>query len=431
MPHFRLGVRQKVLLVLLSVLLTALTASGWLAFREEKASLLKELNQRGSYISRFVAQSLSSSVASYDDHTIQPLLDELTSSVDIDYAKVSNVNGNLLGESGRVDVNQMTGTDLMMFTNDIISDGDIIGVLHLGLNTRYVTVRLENQKFALFKREVLLILLIAFGGFFALSYIIVRPVDKLTDYLRHNVNEEGQLVGEIPVISNDEFGQLAQQFNIMGKQLNEANKKLHSKIESADRRMLETNQQLKQLNDEFRLLSITDPLTGLFNRRHFDALMKTELNMSSRHGDPNSILLIDIDYFKAINDTYGHYVGDTVLKALTRALKKNLRHTDAICRLGGEEFAVLCKRADPDGARELAEKLRKIVEITPMAPETDDELMITISIGVASVARNTKNNTKTTPEQLYKDVDAALYYSKNHGRNRVTHVNELYRENKR
>ena len=428
-PRFRLGVRQKVLLVLLIVLLAALSVSGWLALREEETNLLKEINQRGSYIGRFVAKSMAFSVVGYDYHTIQLLLDEITSSVEIDYAKITNVKGNTMGESGSAGLfnnsEQAANEGLVMFTNDITVDDETVGTLQLGLSTAHIIARLENQKYVLLKRESLVIVLIALFEFIALSYIVVRPVGQITNFLRSNVDEEGQLVGAIPLVSNDEFGQLAHQFNDLSGQLNQANKKLHSKIESADRRLLETNQQLKQLNDEFRLLSITDPLTGLFNRRHFDELMETEVGLSNRHGDPNSLLLIDIDHFKAINDTYGHYVGDVVLKALTKTLQNNIRHTDAICRLGGEEFAVLCKRADKTGAMELAEKLREIIEKTPMIPETDDELLITISIGVASVP---DGGGKTTPKQLYKDVDTALYYSKNNGRNRVTHVNELHHE---
>jgi len=429
MPRFRLGVRQKVLLVLLIVLLTALSVSGWIALREEKADLLKEVDQRGSYIGRFVAKSMAYSVVGYDYHTIQLLLDELTAAQEIEYAKVTNAKGNIMGESGtaglRTNVEQASNEGLVMFTNDIKIDNETVGTLYLGLSTAHIMKRLEAQKHTLLKREALIILLIALGEFFALSYIIVRPVGKITNFLRSNVDDEGLLVRDIPMVSNDEFGQLAHQFNTLGNQLNAANKKLHSKIESADRRLLETNQQLKQLNDEFRLLSITDPLTGLFNRRHFDELMETEVGLSNRHGDPNSILLIDIDFFKGINDTYGHYVGDLVLKSMTRILQENLRRTDAICRIGGEEFAVLCKRADKAGAMEIAEKLRKVVEETPMAPEADDELMITISIGVASVPAKSKN---TTPKQLFKDVDTAMYYSKNNGRNRVTHISDMYQE---
>ncbi|HEC17999.1 MAG TPA: diguanylate cyclase [Gammaproteobacteria bacterium] len=429
MPRFRFGVRQKVLLVLLTVLLVALSVSGWMALREEKANLLKEIDQRGSYIGRFVAKALAYSVVGYDYHTIQLLLDELTAAQEIDYAKVTNAKGNTMGESGSaaldIDTEQAAKEGLVMFTHDIRIDNERVGTLYLGLSTAHIMERLENQKFALLKRESLIILLIALGEFLALSYIIIRPVGKITDFLRRNVDDDGLLVSDIPMVSNDEFGQLAQQFNTLGNQLNEANKKLQSKIESADRRLLETNQQLKQLNDEFKLLSITDPLTGLFNRRHFDEIMETEVGLSNRHGDPNSILLIDIDHFKGINDTYGHYVGDLVLKSMTKLLQDNLRHTDAICRIGGEEFAVLCKRADKAGAMEIAEKLRSVVEATPMAPETDDELMITISVGVASVPYNAKN---VSPKQLYKDVDTAMYYSKNNGRNRVTHISDLYQE---
>lgn len=430
-PHFHFGVRQKVLLVLLIVLLTALSISSWMALREEEANLLKEIDQRGTYIGRFVAKSIAFSVVGYDYHTIQLLLDELTFSDEINYAKVTNAKGSIMGESGSAiwgtDIEPASDEELIMFTNNIQIDGETVGILYLGFSTKHIVSRLKAQKFTLLKREALIILLIALGEFLALSYIIVRPVGKIIDFLRRNVDNEGMLVSKIPMVSNDEFGQLAQQFNTLSNQLNEANKKLHSKIESADRRLLETNQQLKQLNEEFRVLSITDPLTGLFNRRHFDELMETETDLSNRHGNPNSILLIDIDFFKAINDTHGHYIGDLVLKNMTRILQENLRRTDAVCRIGGEEFAVLCRRAGKVWAIKIAEKLRAAIETTPMVPEIDDGLMITVSIGVASMPYCAKN---ITPKQLYKDVDTAMYHSKNNGRNRVTHIADLYQEGK-
>jgi len=427
--HFHFGVRQKVLLVLLTVLLIALSMSSWLALREEETNLLKEIDQRGLYISRFVAKAMAFSVVGYDYHTIQLLLDELTFSDEIDYARVTNAKGNTMGESGfatlHTNIEPASNENLVMFTNNIQIDNETVGVLYLGLSTSHIMSRLETQRFTLLKREALIILLIALGEFLALSYIIVRPVGKIIDFLKSNIDNKGQLVSKIPMISNDEFGQLAQQFNTLSSQLNKANKKLRSKIESADQRLLETNQQLKQLNEKFRLLSITDPLTGLFNRRYFDRLMEAEVNLSNRHGDPNSILLLDIDFFKAINDTYGHYIGDVVLKNMTTVLRKNLRRTDTVCRIGGEEFAVLCRRANQTQAMKIAEKLRTAIEVTPMTPEIDDSLMITVSIGVASVPCRTKN---TTPKQLYKDVDTAMYYSKNNGRNRVTHITDLHQE---
>jgi len=424
--RLKLGVRQKVMLVLLTVLLTALTISGWLALRTERANILKETNQRGAEISRYVARSLSISIAGYDIETVQLMLDELTSSDEISYAAVTNMQGNIMSESG-ISYNDSSQENVVNFNQTIYIDNEEIGILDLGVSSARTLKRLEDQKFTLLKREALIILLIAFGEFLALSYIIVRPVSKITEYLRNNIGKDGELGESIPVTSNDEFGHMANQFNQLSSQLNEANRKLQSKVEVADRQLLETNKQLQQLNEEFKLLSITDPLTGLFNRRHFDELMNTEIGLSNRHGDDNSVLLIDIDFFKGINDTYGHYVGDAVLKSLTSTLVDNLRQTDAVCRIGGEEFAVLCKRADAGAAMEIAEKLRKAVENTALAKDIDDELVVTISIGVASIPNMRGAN---TPELLFKDVDNALYYSKNHGRNCCTHADLLHSEAK-
>ena len=424
--RFKLGVRQKVMLVLLTVLLLALSISGWLALRAERANILDETNLRGTDISRYVAKSLSFSIVGYDYHTIQLMLDEITSSDEISYAVVTNTRGSIMGESG-ISYKDAPPDTMVVFRQKVFIDDEQVGDLELGLSTARTFERLENQKFSLLKREALIILLIALGEFLALSYIIVRPVSKITEYLRNNIGKDGELGESIPVTSSDEFGHMANQFNQLSSQLNEANRKLQSKVEVADRQLLETNKQLKQLNEEFKLLSITDPLTGLFNRRHFDELMTTEIGLSNRHGDDNSVLLIDIDFFKGINDTYGHYVGDTVLKSLTSTLVENLRQTDAVCRIGGEEFAILCKRADAGAAMEIAEKLRKAVESTPLAKDIDDELVVTISIGVASIPNTRGSN---TPELLFKDVDNALYYSKNHGRNCCTHADLLYSEPK-
>lgn len=424
-PHpFKMGVRQKVLLVLLTVLLTALTISGWMALRQERQSMLNEINQRGNDISRYVAKSLSFSIIGYDYHTIQLMLDEVTASEEVSYAVVTNMRGKVMGESG-VSAKETSPDSQVVFTQKIYIDNEQVGKLEMGLSTARMMGRLEEQKYSLLKREAMIILLIALGEFLALSYLIIKPVSRISDYLRNSIDKDGHLIENIPVSSNDEFGHMAKQFNQLGYRLNEANKKLQSKVDLADRQLIETNAQLKQLNEEFKILSITDPLTGLFNRRHFNEMMTTEISMSKRHGDANSIMLIDIDHFKAINDTFGHFVGDTVLKNLTNTLKENLRHTDAVCRIGGEEFAVLCKRADASSAIEIAEKLRAQVENTSLAKGIDDDLIVTVSIGIVSIPNNRGAD---TAEQLFKDADNALYYSKNHGRNCVTHADSLYSE---
>ena len=300
-PIFKFGIRQKILLVLITVLLIALTVSGWFALEKEKKDVLQEIHQRGTDISRFVSKSLAFSVVGYDYHTIQLLLDEITSSEDIGYAKVSSTKGNTMGESGKM--NTPFG-DMVIFNEDIKFDSQAVGQLTLGLTTTKTIQRLEAQKYTLVEREGLIILLIAIGEFLALSYVIIRPVSIMSKSLDNSIDENGKIIGMIPITSQDEFGQLASQFNQLSTQLNEANYRLQSKVELADEQLRKTNQQLmqqseelKRINEEFKQMSVTDSLTGLYNRRQFEDLMSTEIALSLRHGDTNSILVVDIDHF--------------------------------------------------------------------------------------------------------------------------------------
>ena len=423
---FRFGVRQKVLLVLLTVLLVGLTVSGWMALKQEEHDTLKDINQRGSDISRFVAKSLAYSVVGYDYHTLQLLLDEITLAEDIGYAKVVNIKGNTMAESGE----SFSDNDsrFVKFEQDIRLESEIVGSLTLGLSTENTLQRLEAQKFALIKREAFIIFMIALGEFLALSFIIIRPVSVMSESLNDSVDENGQIVGKVPVISEDEFGTLARQFNVMSSQLNEANLRLQSKIDLADKQLIQTNRQLmkqseemQRINEEFRKLSVTDSLTGLNNRRRFEELMKTEMEMSLRHGDVNSILVIDIDHFKNINDQYGHPGGDAVLKQVSNSLKANLRKTDILCRVGGEEFVALCKRADKQAALAVGEKMRRDIENKPTR-FGDESIYVTISIGIATT---NELNVGQDSDELYRQADASVYHSKEQGRNRITHYDDL------
>lgn len=423
---FHFGVRQKVLLILLSVLLIGLTVSGWLALKQEERNTLKEINQRGSDISRFVAKSLAYSVVGYDYHTLQLLIDEITLAEDIGYAKVVNVRGNTMAESG--EAGSVKSPNLVMFNQDIRLEEEILGSLTLGLSTENILKRLESQKFALIKREAFVILMIALGEFLALSFIIIRPVSVMSESLSDSVDENGKIVGKVPVISEDEFGRLARQFNLLSSQLNDANSQLQSKIDLADKQLIQNNRQLvkqseelQELNEEFRKLSVTDSLTGLHNRRRFEDLMKTEMEMSQRHGDTNSILVVDIDHFKKINDKYGHPGGDTVLKQVANNLRCSLRKTDILCRVGGEEFVALCKRADKAAAIAIGEKMRRDIE-TRLTRFGDEKICVTISVGIATT---NEMNISQGPEELYRQADAAVYHSKDKGRNRITHYDDL------
>lgn len=159
----------------------------------------------------------------------------------------------------------------------------------------------------------------------------------------------------------------------------------------------------------------TDPLTGLYNRRYFIETAERELARARRYSKPLSVLMLDIDHFKRINDTYGHPVGDEVLKLLARQAAPQLRKLDVLARLGGEEFAVLLSETGGDGAALLAERLRKsLSELTVRAMGAT--LKFTVSIGCAEVMVNSQGEDILS---ALERADEALYRAKESGRNRV------------
>lgn len=156
-------------------------------------------------------------------------------------------------------------------------------------------------------------------------------------------------------------------------------------------------------------LSIVDPLTGAYNRRYFDLRISEEMSRYTRHGTIFSLSIIDIDYFKKINDTFGHQVGDSVLKELVTVIKNCVRDTDIVTRYGGEEFAIISPYTPKSGVITLVERLRGAVEGNEF---TGLACPLTISIGVADSAG------KSTAEHVIEEADSSLYIAKNSGRNR-------------
>lgn len=168
-----------------------------------------------------------------------------------------------------------------------------------------------------------------------------------------------------------------------------------------------------RLESELRRLATTDSLTGLPNRRHFLELAQSERQRAVRHGHELSLLMVDVDYFKSINDTYGHGVGDEVLRALAGMISDSLREEELVGRLGGEEFAVLLPETGLEGALDAAGRLRERVSRAPVATGQGD-LDVTVSIGVSNW-----REAEETVESLLIRADEALYAAKNEGRDRV------------
>ncbi|WP_051298434.1 PAS domain S-box protein [Marinobacterium litorale] len=173
----------------------------------------------------------------------------------------------------------------------------------------------------------------------------------------------------------------------------------------------ETNarKQLEQKNRELEYLSTTDRLTGLNNRANMDSLLQAEIQRYERYGSGCAVIMLDVDYFKQVNDTCGHAVGDQVLVTISKTLRNNTRRSDYVGRWGGEEFLIVCPHTNRDGAVSLAESLRERIDEAQF-PVIGHR---TCSFGVAELQPGDQ------PKDILKRADDALYLAKNNGRNRV------------
>ncbi len=169
------------------------------------------------------------------------------------------------------------------------------------------------------------------------------------------------------------------------------------------------------LHQQTRALSITDALTGLYNRRHFNERYAAEFMRAARYQRPLSVLLIDIDHFKKFNDEHGHLVGDKVLKLTAKVLEESIRKADILARFGGEEFVLVLPEIDKEHARTVAEKLRRAIELTHFPKEESQPTgHLTASFGLASFPEDARED-----HTLLKLADQALYQAKANGRNCV------------
>ena len=173
------------------------------------------------------------------------------------------------------------------------------------------------------------------------------------------------------------------------------------------------NRQLMELLEKVEILASTDPLTELFNRRRFEAVLEKEFKRAIRYNSPLACLMIDIDYFKKINDGHGHNTGDKVLQEIAEIIKTTVRETDVAARWGGEEFVVLLPQTEKDAALHSASRVRKAISAHKFKSLTDKE--ITVSIGIASLP----NPSIDTGEKLIDASDIAMYEAKRKGRNRT------------
>ncbi len=258
--------------------------------------------------------------------------------------------------------------------------GDVVGIL-------------QNRFDDFFKLMLVIWLFVCIYAFYELSVSVIRPLNRIYEGIQKF--SKGDLSYTISITDENEFGEVAQALNQMAES------------------MLKDRMALKEL-------IIRDSLTGLYNHQEFYVRLDAEINRSKRHGHQLSLLMMDIDGFKHVNDTYGHLAGDRVLKEVSRVLTGSVRLSDIVSRYGGEEFAVILPEADTSKAREVAERIRKRIEKFKMRVRPGKDIYITVSIGISTFPGGGKSS-----RELLNNADHALYAAKLQGKNKVVDFEEI------
>lgn len=233
---------------------------------------------------------------------------------------------------------------------------------------------------------------------------VLRPIALLQQAM-HRMSI-GDLDHRVPPLPGREMGQLSTMVNRMASVIGAEQENLELAVKTRTQELTEANQRLEQL-------ALTDGLTGIANHRRFQERLAQEILRAHRSLKPLSVLMVDVDHFKKVNDQLGHPVGDELLRQLSAVLELGLRQTDLLARYGGEEFAAILPETSNDLALQVAERMRASVE-TELNAGAQWPQQISVSIGVATWPHN-----GSTKEALMTAADAALYRAKEQGRNRV------------
>lgn len=250
---------------------------------------------------------------------------------------------------------------------------------------------------------------------------LAKPIANISEAT--NCLAKGDLKIHLEVMSSDEIGQLADNFNNMTTQLLKRDAALYLAQNELENQVAKRTQELMEANAELQRLSFLDGLTGIANRRYFDEVLEKEWQRAKRSHTSLALIILDVDFFKTYNDTYGHVAGDECLKKVAKILKDSTkRATDLVARYGGEEFTIILPDTDIRGANQVGETVR--INVEKLGIKHKKSLIshnVTISVGIAVV----EVAWDSSPMEMVAAADQALYQAKQKGRNRIEIVENV------
>ncbi len=419
-----MGLRAQLAFLIPGVIAASLIAFSVGEIRNDQREELIEFRQRNEKALQTIGVTVAVMVAQNDMGGLDTLVAQLTETMrERDLAELVVVD-----DQGRVLAHSLPERFNTVLTDDFtrraieaagstwrLENGEyrlsipaISGIRWATVTARYSLSRVDSQ----FKRSRLrfagaslaLFAILAGVLWWSLNRLVLRPLRLLQEMVREM--GAGQLSARVPELRSGELAELGANFNRMASAL-------QSERENLERTVAERTRELQELNTRLERLAVTDGLTGLFNHRRFQESLHRELVRSERHKRPMGLLMVDVDFFKKVNDAMGHPAGDELLRRLADVLGQDLRQTDLIARYGGEEFTVILPETTRSEAMQVGERMRSAVEekINDGSPWPTK---VTVSIGVATYPEDGK-----TAEALLESADQAMYIAKRQGRNRV------------
>jgi diguanylate cyclase (GGDEF)-like protein len=419
-----MGIRGQLVLLVPGVVAIALAVVAAVAVRQSNRDTLEEFKELNLTALEAISVTVATSVAQNDiaglDTVVAHATERLAERGLVELAVVDD-DGRVLAHSNPERFNRVLADP---FTQQAIhaegavwaKEGSVLrigtpatsGIRWATVTARFSLARMESTVAEVLRRWAMgtvgLFFFIAGALFFGLNRVVIRPVAVLERTVQRM--GEGHLTARVPPLPGREMNELSEIVNRMASALQAERENLEHTVADRTRELSEANARLERL-------AVTDGLTGLFNHRRFQEALHSELLRCERHKRPLGVLMLDVDFFKKVNDTMGHPAGDELLRRLAEVLSKDLRQTDLISRYGGEEFAVLLPETTKSEALQVAERMREAVEQRVNENGTWGQ-QVTVSVGVATFPED-----GATAEAVLEAADQALYVAKRQGRNRV------------
>jgi diguanylate cyclase (GGDEF)-like protein len=400
-------------------------AGVWRVYDERLATEMALLRD-GENILSLLSGSLSQIAMAKDYSNLKAISAKIIENPAIARVAIHSANGEPMASAFRA----TASTNVRSLHRPLLFDGKPVGDIKLDLDLDHPNAQFKARVITILREQLLVTLLLAIALNFILTFLIARPIQTLRQHMLDGIERgEREVMPEpIPMAEHGlfEYRDIANVFNTLTGSVHRYQNQLREKIDVANRELHDANQRLNIRAEELgqkttdlqnalalvEQLATTDALTGSFNRRAFEQFFDLEISKHMRYKRAATLVLFDLDFFKAINDSYGLAAGDYVLKEVATLVRARIRESDIFARLGGDEFAIILPETPMESAKLVIRKIVDSIAVHTLCFEGWD-LRIGLSIGLADFSPDYKL------DRIMMRADAAASHSKKSGRNRA------------